>query len=89
MTSIVSRRRLAIVGISLLTPLTAQASTSALLISSGTTTDVTCLNGTCKATASDAVLNVGELQTLLANGNVTVPSPSPAKQSQARPSQSK
>ena len=33
---------------------------------------MTCLNGTCKATASDAVLNVGELQTLLANGNVTV-----------------
>jgi hypothetical protein len=73
MASIVSRRKsLAIAGIALLTPLTAQASTSALLISSGATTDVTCLNGTCKATASDAVLNVGELQTLLANGNVTV-----------------
>ena len=73
MTSIVSRRSgLAIAGISLLTPLAAQASTSALLISSSATTDVTCLNGTCKATASDAVLNVGELQTLLASGNVTV-----------------
>ncbi len=73
MTSIVSRRSgLAIAGISLLTPLAAQAATSALLISSGATTDVTCLNGTCKATASDAVLNVGELQTLLASGNVTV-----------------
>jgi len=72
MTSILSRRKsLAIAGISLLTPLTTQAS-SALLISSRATTDVTCLNGTCKATASDAVLNLGELQTLLANGNVTV-----------------
>ncbi len=73
MTSIVSRRSgLAIAGISLLTPLAAQASASALLISSGATTDVTCLNGTCKATGPDAALNVGELQTLLASGNVTV-----------------
>jgi len=73
MTSTVSRRSgLAFAGISLLTPLAAQPSASALLISSGATTDVTCLNGTCKATASDAVLNVGELQTLLASGNVTV-----------------
>jgi hypothetical protein len=73
MTSILSRRKsVAMAGISLLTPLTAQAATSALVISSGATTDVACLNGTCKATASDAVLNVGQLQTLLANGNVTV-----------------
>jgi hypothetical protein len=70
MTSIISRKSFAIAGLSLLTPLAAQAST--LLISSGATTHVTCLNGTCKATASDAVLNAGELQTLLANGNATV-----------------
>jgi hypothetical protein len=73
MTSAVTRHSsLVIAGIASLTPLAAQASTSALLISSGATMNVTCLNGTCKATAPDASLSVGELQTLLANGNVTV-----------------
>jgi hypothetical protein len=73
MTSIVSRgKSLAIAGISLLTPVAVQASTSALLISSGATTNVTCLNGTCTAAAPDAALNVGQLQALLARGSVTV-----------------
>jgi hypothetical protein len=41
-----------------------------VVISSGATTNVTCSSGICTPTSSSAVLNVGDLQTLLANGNV-------------------
>jgi hypothetical protein len=41
-------------------------------ISSDATANMSCANGVCQPTASDAVLNVGDLETLLAAGNVTV-----------------
>ena len=42
------------------------------MISNAQTQDMHCADGVCAPTASDAVLNAGELQTLLASGNVQV-----------------
>ena len=41
-------------------------------ISSDATQNMSCSNGVCAPTASDAVLNVNDLETLLASGSVTV-----------------
>jgi hypothetical protein len=43
-----------------------------VVISSGATQNMTCSAGVCAPKASDAVLNVGDLETLLASGNVEV-----------------
>jgi hypothetical protein len=51
------------------------AATSAradVTISSDATANMSCSGGVCAPTAADAVLNVGDLQNLLASGNVTV-----------------
>ena len=46
-----------------------------LTISSGPTANVTCSGGVCTAVHKKANLNVGDLQALLATGNVTVEAP--------------
>jgi hypothetical protein len=45
---------------------------AAVTISSQPTQNMTCASGICAPTAKDAVLNVGDLEMLLASGNVTV-----------------
>jgi len=45
---------------------------AALTISTAATQNIDCSGGICAPTASDAVLNVGDLETLLASGNVEV-----------------
>ncbi|HEY1613589.1 MAG TPA: hypothetical protein VGF97_07865 [Rhizomicrobium sp.] len=50
----------------------ATASHAAVTLSSAPTANMSCSAGVCAPTAVDAVLNVGDLQTLLASGNVTV-----------------
>jgi hypothetical protein len=52
--------------------LTATFAQAAVTISSGATANMSCANGTCAPTAKSAVLNVGDLENLLASGNVTV-----------------
>jgi len=52
--------------------LSAAGTQAAVTISSATTTNMTCGNGVCAPTAKNAVLNVGDLETLLASGDVTV-----------------
>src|SRR5579863_1302147 len=41
-------------------------------ISAAATQNMNCAAGVCTPTAADAVLNVGDLETLLASGNVNV-----------------
>ena len=49
------------------------ASASAdVTISAAATQNMTCTAGVCAPTASDAVLNVTDLENMLASGNVTV-----------------
>jgi hypothetical protein len=66
------------VGPLVLAPLAVAAALSsanaALVISAGATSNVSCSSGTCTATATDAVLNAGELRTLLRGGDVRVDS---------------
>lgn len=50
----------------------ATAAQADVTISSDVTQNMTCSGGVCAPTASNAVLNVGDLETLLAGGNVTV-----------------
>ena len=50
----------------------ATAARADVTMSSDATQGMSCSNGICQPTASDAVLNVGDLETLLAAGNVTV-----------------
>ncbi len=45
---------------------------AAVVISSGATSNITCTSGVCTATAQGSVLNVTQLETMLASGNVTV-----------------
>ena len=47
---------------------------AALVVSSGATSNVSCVSGTCTATAADAVLNAGSLKHMLAAGDVTLQS---------------
>jgi hypothetical protein len=47
-------------------------SEAAVTISSASTQNMTCSGGVCSPTAADAVLNVTDLTTMLASGNVTV-----------------
>jgi hypothetical protein len=46
--------------------------TAAVTISTDATSNMSCVSGVCTPTAADAVLNVGDLTTMLASGNVTV-----------------
>jgi hypothetical protein len=48
-----------------------------VVISSDTTANMSCSGGICAPTAADAVLNVGDLEALLATGNVTVTTTGP------------
>jgi len=41
-------------------------------VSSDPTSNITCSSGVCAPSATDAVLNVGDLETMLASGNVEV-----------------
>jgi len=59
----------AVFGVALSCAASAHASVT---ISSAATTNMTCSGGVCAPTAKNAVLNVGDLETLLASGNVTV-----------------
>jgi hypothetical protein len=52
--------------------LIAPAAQAAVTISSAATQNMTCGNGVCAPTASKAVLNAGDLETLLASGDVEV-----------------
>ncbi|HEX4158130.1 MAG TPA: GLUG motif-containing protein [Rhizomicrobium sp.] len=58
-------------GLFVLVAPTAQA---AVVISSDATQDMSCSNGVCAPTASDAVLNVADLESLLGSGSVEVTS---------------
>lgn len=58
--------------------LVATGAHAALQISSQPTANVSCTGGVCTATAQDAVLNVTDLASMLAGGNVTVASASSA-----------
>jgi len=53
-------------------PLQASSAHAAVTISAAATANVTCSGGICAPTAKNAVLNVGDLETLLAAGSVTV-----------------
>jgi hypothetical protein len=48
------------------------AAPAAVTISTSATQNMTCSGGTCTPTAANAVLSVGDLQTMLASSNVTV-----------------
>ncbi|MGD0190756.1 MAG: hypothetical protein ABSD74_08440 [Rhizomicrobium sp.] len=48
------------------------AAHAAVTISSAATSNMSCTSGVCTPTAANAVLNVGDLTTILASGNVTV-----------------
>jgi hypothetical protein len=50
----------------------ATAAQANIAISSGATQNMSCTNGVCAPTAKDAVLNVTDLENLLASGNVTI-----------------
>jgi hypothetical protein len=45
---------------------------AAVTISSATTKNISCTSGVCTPTAKNAILNAGDLATMLASGNVTV-----------------
>ncbi|HEY3777363.1 MAG TPA: hypothetical protein VGL35_04845 [Rhizomicrobium sp.] len=53
-------------------PLLVGGANAAVVISSGATQNISCASGVCAPTAADAVLNAGDLETLLASGNVMV-----------------
>ncbi len=48
------------------------AANAAVTISSGSTQNMTCSGGMCAPTTKNAVLNAGDLETMLASGNTTV-----------------
>jgi hypothetical protein len=52
--------------------LIAPAARAAVIVSSDATQNMTCTNGVCAPTAAKAVLNAGDLETLLASGDVEV-----------------
>ncbi|MGH6890496.1 MAG: hypothetical protein ACREHF_15110, partial [Rhizomicrobium sp.] len=56
----------------ILAALIAPAAQAAVTVSSDATQNMACGNGVCAPTASKAVLNAGDLETLLASGNVEV-----------------
>lgn len=63
--------RRAILAIAMLATM-AGAANAAVAISSKATKNVNCASGTCTATAANAVLNVSDLQTMLASSDVVV-----------------
>jgi len=50
----------------------APAAHAAVTISTAATSNMSCVSGVCSPTAADAVLNVNDLTSMLASGNVTV-----------------
>src|ERR1700733_3072872 len=48
----------------------ASAANAAVTISTAATSNMSCVSGVCTPTAADAVLNVGDLTSMLASGNV-------------------
>lgn len=52
--------------------LAATAAQADITISSGKTRNMTCSGGTCSPTANRALLNVSDLETMLASGNTTI-----------------
>ena len=50
----------------------APAAHAAVTISSAATSNMSCTGGVCSPTAKNAVLNVGDLTTMLASGSVSV-----------------
>ena len=60
-------------------PCCAIAAQAALEISAKATSNVTCSAGVCTPTAKKAVLNVGDLANMLADGDITVQSGSVAQ----------
>jgi hypothetical protein len=52
--------------------LAVSAANAAVTISTAATANMNCVSGVCTPTAADAVLNVGDLTTMLGSGNVTV-----------------
>ena len=52
--------------------MTAEPGFATVTISSAQTKNMSCSNGVCVPTAADAVLNVSDLETMLASGNATV-----------------
>lgn len=59
--------------------LPATSAEAALLIGNGATKNVSCSNGVCTATAQNAVLNAGDLASMLASSSVRVKSAAQAK----------
>jgi len=64
--------RFAMAGIASATLCVAPAAHAAVTISSAATSNMSCSGGVCSPTAANAVLNVGDLTSMLASGNVTV-----------------
>jgi hypothetical protein len=56
----------------LATILATSAANAAVTISSAATSNMSCVSGVCTPTAANAVLNVGDLTTMLGSGNVVV-----------------
>ena len=59
-------------GAILVLALVSMPASAAVAISTAATTNMSCLNGICTPTAKDAVLNAGDLTSMLASGNVEV-----------------
>jgi hypothetical protein len=64
------RARILVIGVPL--ALFGQQAQAAVTISSSATSNMTCSGGVCAPTATNAVLNVNDLENLLASGNVEV-----------------
>jgi len=58
--------------VTLLSASALQHADAAVVVSSGTTQNMTCSGGVCAPTAANAVLNAGDLENLLASGNVEI-----------------
>src|SRR5439155_22298305 len=65
-------RMLRRIPVALAAALSVQAAQAAVTISTGGTQNMSCSGGVCAPTSSDAVLNVTDLESLLAVGNVKV-----------------
>ena len=67
-----ARRGIGFLAAALLVTVVSSTAQAAVLISSGATTNIACVSGVCAPSKKSAVLNVTQLQSLLAAGNVTV-----------------
>jgi hypothetical protein len=53
-------------------PAATSSADAAVVISSGATSNITCTSGVCTPSSEGSVLNVTQLETMLASGDVTV-----------------